>query len=407
MALSLTNSALLSHEVLADACRLFDRGNQATPAELHALSSLVEAAALLEKLYVYEWPAEPIDFGPLADLFTWGLIEPGAKVDEAEAAIGAMGLAEVQGAILEDRTFGPVSITYQSARLVEFLQLLVGYERELGFEQMSGLLDDDETEDVAFAVAAGQRLSPTDVLGIDSWYRKTRALATTALELGLHLYTGILSRPFVLEHVNVRRGSALQVFEALKAEFDDFDDSEIPAWRRVDIPALTQQALIGCKGDPKAIANEIMRVRQQVSAFRGAITAGAAALRDAKTRAEKRKLRHESEAALAAILEKMDKTTRLSHAAWDVVKNPLTAHIKVGDKLVEKDQRDRAIDKVFGLSDLWALLSTAPALEGNAALLHGVFKAPFELKKWHAARSAAQELEVLMRRDQAPPLPAA
>jgi len=54
----LTNSALLSYEVLADAARLFDTSNEATPAELHALNSLIEAAALHEKLYVYEWPAQ-------------------------------------------------------------------------------------------------------------------------------------------------------------------------------------------------------------------------------------------------------------------------------------------------------------------------------------------------------------
>jgi hypothetical protein len=404
MTLSLTNSALLSHEVLADAARLFDTANEATPAELHALNSLVEAAALHEKLYVYQWPAQSFDLGPLADLFKWGLIEQGDKVDECEAALVAMGLADVEGDVVEDRTLGGPSITYKSERLAEFLQLLVDYERELGFEAMARLLDDDEEE--AFDVAERLRLSQKDVLGIDSWYRKTRALTTTATELGLHLYTGLLSRPYLMGQVSARRGSALQVFEALKAEYDDFDDSDIPKWRRVEIPALTQQALVASKGDPKALANEVMRLRDQASSFRGAITAGAVALRNARTRAEKRKARHDTDAALASLLTKMDKSTRLSHTMWDVGKNPLTAHVKIGDKLVEKDQLNQAIDKVVGLSDLWALLSTAPAMEGNAKLLSGVFKTPFDLKKWNAARDAAQELERVMNRDAAPAVPA-
>ncbi len=197
--------------------------------------------------------------------------------------------------------------------------------------------------------------------------RKTRALTTTATELGLHLYTGLLSRPYVLGNVSVRRGSALQVFEALKAEYDDLDDSDIPKWRRVEIPALTQQALTASKGDPKALANEVMRVRSQVAGFRSAITSGALALRSAKTRAEKRKVRQDTDAALASLLEKEGKITRLSHEFWEVVKNPFAAHIKVGDKLVEKDQLNQAIDKVVGLSDLWALVSTAPAMERNAS----------------------------------------
>jgi hypothetical protein len=403
MTLSLTNSALLSYEVLADAARLFDPASEATPAELHALSSLIEAAALHEKLYVYQWPAQAFDLGPFADLFKWGVIEQGDKVDECEAALLAMGLADVEGDVREDRTLGGPSITYQSERLAEFLQLLVDYERELGFEQMARLLDDDEEE--GFEVAARLRLSEKDVLGIDSWYRRTRALTTTATELGLHLYTGLLSRPYVMGQVSARRASALQVFEALKAEYDDFDDSDIPKWRRVEIPALTQQALVASKGDPKALANEVVRLRTEISGFRSAITAGALALRGAQTRAEKRQARQESDAALASLLRKVDKTTRLSHTMWDVGKNPLTAHVRIGDKLVEKDQLNQAIDKVVGLSDLWALLSTAPAMEGNARLLSGVFKAPFDLKKWDAARNAAQELERVMNRDAAPTLP--
>jgi len=283
--------------------------------------------------------------------------------------------------------------------------MLVDYERQLGFEQMARLLDDDEEE--AFDVASRLRFSEKDVLGIDSWYRKTRALTTTATELGLHLYTGLLSRPYVLGNVNVRRGNALQVFEALKAEYDDLDDGDIPKWRRVEIPALTQQALTESKGDPTALANEVMRVRRHAAGFRSAITAGALALRGAKTRAEKRKVRQDTDAALASLLEKTGKATRLSHSLWDVAKNPFAAHIKVGDKLVEEDQLNQAIDKVVGLSDLWALVSSAPAMERNADLLGGLFKPPFDLKKWAAARNAAQRLERVMNRDAEPALPPA
>jgi hypothetical protein len=171
------------------------------------------------------------------------------------------------------------------------------------------------------------------------------------------------------------------------------------------IPALTQQALTAAKGDPKAIANEVVRVRSQVAGFRSALTSGAFALRSAKTRAEKRKVRQETDAALASLLEKTGKTTRLSYEFWNVAKNPFAAHIKVGDKLVEKDQLNQAIDKVVGLSDLWALVSTAPAMEANADLLRGVFKTPLDVKKWAAARNAAQDLERVMNRDAEPFLP--
>jgi Mg2+ and Co2+ transporter CorA len=408
MDLSLDNSALLSHDVLDDACRLFDSSTEATPAELHALNSLVEAAVLHDKLYVYEWPAQTVQLGPLEDLFKWNLIRKEPVAEECEAALAAMGLSELSHDVLADRSDGGLSITYKSDRLAEFLQMLVEYERDFGFDQMSSLLDeDDETEERAFKAAATKNFSPKDVLGFDGWYRKARALGTSATELGLHPYTGLITRPLLLDYVSARRRGALAVFEKLKAELDDFDDSDIPEWRRIDIPAMTQQVIAGCKGDTSAIPNEIMRVRTRLADFRATLTSSARAIRQAKTRSEKRRLRKDAEASWEAILQKVDKTTRLSHTMWDVFKNPLAAPAKAGDKLVEKDQLNQAIDKTFGLSDLWALISTAPAMEGNARLLQGLFGTRYDLKQWHAARSTSQLLEDVMRRRATPVLPQA
>jgi hypothetical protein len=400
------NSALLSHDVLEDACRLFDSSTEATPAELHALNSLVEAAVLHDKLYVYEWPAQAAQLGPFEDLFKWNLIRKEPVAEGCEAALAAMGLSELSHDVLADRSDGGLSITYKSDRLAGFLQMLVEYERDFGFEQMSRLLDgDDDSEERAFNAAETQRFSPKDVLGLDSWYRKTRALATSATELGLHPYTGLITRPFLLDYVSARRRGALAVFEKLKVEFDDFDDNDIPEWRRIDIPAMTQQVIAGCKGDISAIANEIMRVRTGLTDFRVTLTSSAKAIRQAKTRNEKRQLRKDGEASWAAILQKMEKTTRLTHTMWDIFKNPLAAPAKAGDKLVEKDQLNQAIDKTLGLSDLWALISTAAAMEGNARLLQGLFGTRYDLRKWHAARTASELLEDVMRRRTTPVLP--
>jgi len=46
-------------------------------------------------------------------------------------------------------------------------------------------------------------------------------------------------------------------------------------------------------------------------------------------------------------------------------------------------------------------------MEGNANLLRGVFRTQFDLKKWAAARNAAQDLERVMNRDAEPTLPLA
>jgi hypothetical protein len=101
-------------------------------------------------------------------------------------------------------------------------------------------------------------------------------------------------------------------------------------------------------------------------------------------------------------LEKQDTTTRLTHRIWDIAKNPLKAHEKIIDQLVEKDKLDQIVLKVQGLTDLWRALSSAPTVEANAQLLHRVFRADTNAEEWQRIQGMAADLETLMRRNAEP-----
>jgi len=151
--------------------------------------------------------------------------------------------------------------------------------------------------------------------------------------------------------------------------------------------------------------NEIMRLRHTLRGYRSTLTDQAIALRDARSRGERKAIRRETSEALAAAVEKMEKSERLTHKLWDIAKNPLKIHEKIGDRLVAKDKLDQVIEKVHGLTDLYVLFRDAPTIEQNASLVKQVFKVDCDLKQWNDAHRVATELESLMRRNDDPKLP--
>nr|WP_124459364.1 hypothetical protein [Variovorax sp. KBW07]RQO55680.1 hypothetical protein DBV14_11705 [Variovorax sp. KBW07] len=400
--IDVSNSALLSVDVLIDANRVFSSPKIITPGELHAINSLIEAAAFHERIYIYELPTgEQIGFG---DLFNWGLIHPTGVARECEELLTRIGLEDLSVEILIDRTWLNTHVSYNIDRLADELQTLIEYEKTFGFARMSRIMDSNNL-DTAYLLGRSADFSRSDMDTLDASYRRMRAMGNVATELGLHLYTGLLSRPFTLEYIGEKRKAALKLFESLSTEFDDWDDSDIPEWRRIKMPALTQTVLKNCKDSPGAFCNELMRIRKDLTGFRQTITDQAIELRNAKTRGAKRKIRMETDKALSAAMEKMESTDRLSHTLWDTLKNPVAAHIKVGDRLVQKDKLNQAVGKAHGLTDLYAMFRDAPTVEQNAMLIKKVFNIECDYQQWNSVHKLASDLETLMRRDVEPDLP--
>lgn len=394
------NRALLTTDVIIDAGRLLD-SSTIGPGEFHALNSLIEAIVLHEKAYVYELPDSPPS-KLYEDLVRYEVLEPSQTADIFEDELTTRGLEELAGEVLLDRAYGRNIVAYSPEGAIETLRCLIEYEKHLGFSRMSQLQQDNE--EIALHFARLLSFSTDDVILLDDTFRKMRAVGTCAVELNLEIYTGLVSRPFLLDYLNSRRRGALQLFERMKVELDDVDDSDLPQWRRFEIPALTQVVLQNCRDSSAALVVELLALREQLASFRETLTAQALDLKTAKTRGEKRRVRKEAEKAWNALLTKQDTTSRLTHQLWDIAKNPLKIHEKVGDKLVEKDKLDQAVQKVQGLTDLWSVLSDAPTIEANATLLRRVFRADCEASEWQKVQALAAELEVLMRRDEDPKL---
>jgi hypothetical protein len=257
-------------------------------------------------------------------------------------------------------------------------------------------------EQFAVMFARNSGFNRDDMILIDDTYRKLRAFSVAASELGLEMYTGLVSRPFILSDLNTKKRIGLKLFELLKAELDDIDDTDIPKWRRYNIPIMTQIVLDNCKGSAKAFQNELLGLRQRLSKFRLALTEYAHELMTANTRGEKRKIRTEYEAAFQSLIDKEDKTTRLHHQAWTILNKPTEFLKTIGDHVLDKFDREQAINRVQGLTDLWRELSDAPTVERNTALVKDTFGTEIDSKVWFEVQNLASRLEQLMQKNEEP-----
>lgn len=393
-----TNCALLTADVLIDTGKLLQSPSVCTPGEFHALNSLIEAAILHEKLYVYQ--NQSGGYGGLFDeFFKCDLIHSEDIADECGKELKARGLTDLADDVLIDRFWGTEYVNYTPDDLTEILSSLIEYEKTLGFSRMSKLLDTEGKDGFALFAARKLNFSEDDVNALESTFRKTRAFSVCAMELGFEFYTGLISRPFLIDLIGERRRDARELFHRMKLEFDDLDDTDLPTWRRIDIPVMTQVILDRCKDSPNALFHEIMKLREELRFFRQTLTSQSAQLNSAKTRGEKRKIRKETESAWESMIKKHDITPRLSHKLWDIAKEPLKIHVKIGDKMVEKDKLDQSISKVQGLTDLWTILSDAPSIEQNKVLVKKVFGVECNSELWQQTQTLARELESIMRKE--------
>jgi hypothetical protein len=188
----------------------------------------------------------------------------------------------------------------------------------------------------------------------------------------------------------------------MKDELDDVDETEKPAWRNIEIPILTQVLLKNCKGSPSELTNELLKLRHDFRKFRKTLTEQSKALNSANTRRDKRKVRVEKERAWAALIEKEDRSSRITHTALEIAVNPVSGMAK---KSIDKDKLNQAVLKVKGLTDIWNTLCNAPNIEQNTALVSSLFSTNVQADNWNKYVSLIRKLEILRMRNAPPDLP--
>lgn len=389
------NSAILSGDVLIDSAKLLQ--GTATPAEFHALNSLVEAAVFHEHLYVYA-PKVEVDSTLFQPLEREGVLHQIRSLEPLTSALKIRELEDVADEVLIDGYWGSEAIGYDTFdELHMVLSSTIEFEEKLGIARISKLEPGVGDNDFPLFLTRLAGFSREDTLVFDSTFRKMRALAVASAELAMNTYTGLVWRPFLLSHLASQRRGALALYDRMCKELSDVDDSELPQWRRIEIPILTQRLLARSKDTPNAVAQELLELRQQLRAFRETLTTHAAAEMVATTRIEKRKVRQELEKAWAALLEQENrKSRRLLHQAWQLLKKPLAILETIGDMLVDRNTLDQAVNRYSGLTDLWAELSDAPTVEQNVGLLNKVFRVQPDYEKWEEVRQLAAHLESVM-----------
>jgi hypothetical protein len=395
---------------------VLDRATVITPAEFHALNSLVEATVLHNTIYLF-WPALEMDERLVQPLIDEDILIIDAGFDSLRRELELRNLWDID--IYEDLVWHTAVIGYKDpSGLANSLQALVDFDEAIGISRIIGI---DEENVSAHALSGGelrvlslgalsaysQGFTEDDLSALATMSRHVRAYDRVGQELGLDIYTGLLYRPFLLGQWFQSRRSARYLFEKMRGELDDVDDTDIPQWSRIEIPILTQILLERCKGDVEAFGPELLALRDRHSRYRLSMSQYRSASSAAKSRGEKRKLRKEQEKSWAAMLKKEEgRTTRLLHHIVRVFSRPTPTSIiaEVADEAIDREEISAAVEKVDGLTDLWAELSSAPTIEQNIRLMHDTFGAEPSYETWLKVQELSRRLEQLMTREELPAL---
>jgi hypothetical protein len=100
--MDVTNAALMFPDVLYNSSLLLESHCSVSPAEFHALNSLVEAVVLHERVYFYNTPLnlEGHNDGLYGQLIKEGIIQPVNTLRVFEHEVRERGMSEIAGLIL-------------------------------------------------------------------------------------------------------------------------------------------------------------------------------------------------------------------------------------------------------------------------------------------------------------------
>lgn len=401
-----TSSALLTSDIPLDFLRMSTGAGPLTPADLHALASLSEAALLHEYVFVpctYEgFDLETNEM--LGPLIREGVLDTGGS-SAVRSELTQRGLSGDQ--FFLDITWRAFLYPSHGTAFPSFLELLTDAHTNVGLDSISEAYDSHlGSELVDFLLSRAIGGNSDDVQWLDGVNRYVRALAGAATQLGLDIYTGVILRPLLHGRWKVQRDAALLLFERMKTELEEeIEEADTPGWERIAVPFAAQLVLGRCRGDLNAFAHELLDLRERHSAFRVSLAQYRHEWRSAETRGERRKLRRELQGTFNSLTAKDElvesRTTRLLHRVINVVKKPtpnaIFAELAAG--AVDKVALDAAIERIDGLTDLWAELKATPTLDKTLELMLATFRYDADPQFWARVSKLAVTLETAMLSD--------
>jgi hypothetical protein len=410
--LDTSNSAIVTVDVLLDASRLLRPDHQASPADYHALNSLVEAAVLHNELFV-PWPStEDLDNALIAPLVAEEILIP-AGIDRIQTELMDRGRWDDE--ILADLVWGRAVGADNGSGAAHLLEEFVRFDERIGLlhviEMDELLLGPDllspappGTEEL-LDTAEKAGYTEEDITNLASTSRHLRGASKIVEELGFEIYTGLLFRPFLLSHWSAKRREARKLFDTMKDKLNLADLIAIPAWSRIEIPEMTGALLRRIEGDPERLGEELLHLREKHSGYRLWMSQYQSALQSASTPGELLRQDAKLKQSWAATLQhEIPRKSRLLHwgrRARNIASHPtpVGAAGEVFDEFIERCADSAARNWVAGLTDLWRELANAPTIRMNIGLITDAFGSEPDYEIWERTRGLSERLERLMNEE--------
>lgn len=416
--LSFSNSAVLYDEIFVMVSMVLDHGWPAGPAFLHSLATLTEALVIHDKVLYdpfrdTEQPSE--SGGTVSDIirqsdFVQELVKEEALTlfpphDEVDNLLKSRGVDYEMIDFVVEGKWGSASFIWgdpatESTRYEILLDLLREAPSVLAATEFIGADFGPvgfEIKDTSMFSALQLGFSRRDLETIESLNRRSAALLELALFTGTNVYPVYQAVPHELGAQRARNSLVRRIYESVAERVEAVDTPVGHAdFVRVPIPPLCQIALARCKGSDRALAHEILALRERHQKFRGYLTEFERAWNAAATRAERRKLQLEWEGAWSTLVAREDrpkggKVSRILGFLWDVSKSvtPKGALSAGGDKVVASGRERSIVRRVKGLHDFYRELSASPTSDRNRELVANTFHNRADDDVWSLAADVA------------------
>lgn len=366
------NSCYIDEAVILETVLGLEGQKPGGPATLDALLTLIEACIVHEHVWFdvrAAWGdtafAEVRESRLIAELVSANVLKPFPEkrvVDEALAGTDYDLLEVLSDAFWTGHSM--VAAQAQGEAWLYKVEAMLVSSRPTVFQQRR-LTDDDDGplgSDAAYLAQLG--FPKTELIMLESFNRRAQALMKLSKNLALHLCTVPLVVPHQGGAIALSNGIARRAYERLdtaarEAFETEFDNSQTPLH---SCSLLASTALRDLKGDPKALADVILRARKSLTALRNYMSEFEVRWSHAATRIERRSLEAELSNATAKLASKAGRPSdRVIYRLWDVVKSPTKILQSLGDVFIRRGREEALVGQVRGLRAFWSAAERAPA----------------------------------------------
>jgi hypothetical protein len=418
--LDLVNAALVHDEVLLDVSRVLDGDWPVGPSFLHSLGTLAEALVIHNQVFFGpRWSTDEEDSGRNTiavqlqqSNFVRELSREGGLTLAPAEQIDAVLVSKCTGYRLANFVMDAswVGLSFASATpegeandYRNLVDLVKGAPAALATKDLitmsrPGVLAGDAS--VFLATVLG--FNEDDLRIIEGLNHRAAAYVDLTRHLGIDLYPVYSALPHQLGAVGAHHLEVRRIYDTVENYVVRDDQTTVgeSGFSRVPIPPIAQIAMARCKGDPAALGQELLALRERHQKFRRYLTEFDRQWNEAETRRDRSRLARDFTGSWDTLLAKENRphasrARRIIGFIWDIVKSAtlVGAMAAGGDKVMTTWQEQSIIRRVSGLHDFYQELARSPLPEHNRQLVASLFPRIVEDPVWDAAAKLAEATE--------------